>query len=397
MKNRKRVLFVHYGDNWIRGSEQCLLDLVTHLNRAQYTPYVWTNCEALHHRMQNDAMHSEYSPFTLLLGWKAPRFSVLGWYRLVKQGIDYIKRAQIDIIHVNSGAPCQWMSLAARITKTPMVTQLHSDYPMRDRLTLGLHFSPHIIAVSKAITEHLRRDGYKRDRLSVIHNGIDVDRLKHFSAVDLNEKLGIADDAYVFITVGSLIHRKGIDRILSAIRHLALEYPNTHLLVIGEGPQRHSLELNADELHINNHVHFVGEQTNVQGWLHASNAFVSGARNEAFGLVIIEAALAELPIVAPRVGGIPEIIRHKQTGLLYENSSIKPLVEAMRAVMKHPYPARALGVRAKQNVLARHTIQHNARAIEFVYEQLLEAQNLPEFSWLAAFRPVKTYITKHFA
>ncbi|CAM3625495.1 GDP-mannose-dependent alpha-(1-6)-phosphatidylinositol monomannoside mannosyltransferase [Vibrio aerogenes CECT 7868] len=394
MKKKHHILFVHYGDNWIRGSERCLLEHLAHLDKNSFRPFIWTNSEALHTEVKRMGLHSELSEFPLLFGWRKPRIDLLAWFRLVKQGMQMIRSNQINMIHLNSAAPCQWMNFSARMMNIPLLTQIHTDYPARDRLTLGLHFSPKIIAVSSAVTRSLIRDGYPQSRLSVIHNGIDTERLSEYAAVDIHEYLDLPEDAFVFLTVGSLIKRKGIDRILSALRHVALEYPQTHLVVIGDGPLRKNLELIADELHLTEQVHFVGEKDNAMGWMRGADAFISGARNEPFGLVITEAALAELPIIAPETGGIPEIISHKKHGLLYKNTGVKPMVDMMRLLLKNPAAARKLAQNANAHIRKNYTIEHNTQAIESHYRKALAARYIPSLSWFAACRPIKTYVSK---
>ncbi len=393
MSKQKNILYVHYGSDWIRGSERCVIDLIKHIDRARFTPFLWTNCEPLHNEMGKLHVHSELSAFPLLLGERAPKFDLVSWRALVTVARRYIRDAHIDLIHVNSAAPCQWMCLAASLEGVELITQVHSDYPARERLTLCLHRSPHIIAVSDAVTHNLRKDGYPSEQLSVVHNGIDVSRLESQTEQNVKGILELDDDAYLFATVGSLISRKGIDRIISALRYITLEYPNTHLVVIGDGPLRQRLESTAEYYRLEKHIHFVGEQPNVFGWLKGCDAFVSGARQEAFGLVIAEAALAELPIVAPEEGGIKEIVTHQKNALLYPNSGIKGLVKCMRAVRSNPNSALELALNARSHVLSHHTIAHNTRNIEAIYLRQLMAKQTRSPSLWRTLSPLKTFVT----
>ncbi|MGF1740278.1 glycosyltransferase [Vibrio profundum] len=397
MNSAKKVLFVHYGGDWIRGSERCLIDLITHIDRRAFTPQVWTNNESLKTEIAKLGVHCEVTPFPLLLGWQAPRFNVFAWKRLVNQARDIIQSEHIDLIHVNSAAPCQWMCHAAKLENVALVTQLHSDYPARDRLTLGIHNSPHIIAVSDAITGHLRKDGYPNEQLSVIHNGIDIERLSAQTAIDSKAQLGIANDDFLFVTVGSLIHRKGIDRILTALKNILRQSNNVHLLVIGEGNLRQTLEQTADRLNITEQVHFVGEKVNVLGWLQGCDAYVSAARSEAFGLVFMEAALAELPIVAPFEGGIKEILTHDETAILYENKGIKPLYDAMLRVIKHQSLADFIACSAKETALSHHTVTETTQRIEQIYWQVLQNPRPVKASWWRTTSPIRTYVTNRLA
>ncbi|MEF1174926.1 MULTISPECIES: glycosyltransferase [Vibrio] len=393
----KKILFVHYGDNWIRGSERCLLDLVKYLDDRQYHPFIWTNNQTLSRQLDIMNIDNEVNQFPLLLGWKAPRFDAANWLNLIEYGCKIIERESIDLVHVNSAAPCQWMIAAAKIKHIPLVTQLHCSYIARDRLTLGINASPHIIAVSKHAAQSLLDDGYPKSNLSVVHNGIDTQSLIDQPKVDVRKQLNIPEDDFVFATVGSLIHRKGVDRIMTALRHLTLEHPNAHLVVIGDGPLRSNLESQAELLRLAHCIHFVGEKSNVVGWLKDCDAFISGARNEAFGLVIAEASLANIPVIAPYEGGIPEFVRHGETGLLYKNVGIRSMTKAMRLVMANPKLSAYLATKGYEHIIAHHDLEVTCRAIEKVYLNLWQNKPIRSIGVLSTFLPLKAVMARRFS
>lgn len=387
------ILFVHYGDDWIRGSERTLLDLTRYLQDRKYRPFVWTNNRTLAKQLDLMGIDTELSLFTLMFGWKEPKFDFANWKALIKQGCELIENNNIELIHINSAAPCQWMIAAARIKNVPLVTQVHSDYPARDRLTLGVHLSPHIISVSHFAARSLIQDGYSKSRLSIIHNGIDTRSLLRQAEVNVREKLNIAKHDFVFATVGSLIHRKGVDRILTAMRYVLLEHPNIQLVVVGDGPQKQHLIDQADYLHLSDRIHFIGEQTNVVGWLKGCDAMVSGARSEAFGLVLAEAALAMIPVIAPFEGGIPEFIKHGQNGILYPNHRYAPLAKAMSCVVNRPQLNARLAKAAYRLITEQYDINHSFAKVERVYQHLLSKPCRSNSSIFSTLLPIKTHLS----
>ena len=392
MKNIKRILFVHYGDDWIRGSERCLLDLISHIDTTQFEPIVWTNNSMLALQLQQQQVECYQDDFPLLFGWHKPQLDLISWIKLLAKGRRLVQRKEIALVHVNSGAPCQWMTLVARSCCCPLVAHLHSEYLCRDRVTLGLHLSPNIVTASEAITQKLRQDGYPNQNLTVVHNGINVTRLSEQPEVNVAQRLNLDRDAVIFATVGSLIHRKGVDRILIALRHLLLEYPNSHLVVVGSGEKRSELIELSLSLHLEQHVHFVGEQPNVVGWLKGCHAFVSAAREEAFGLVIAEAAVANLPIIAPFEGGIPEIVQHGKTALLYANYGYAPLLEMMRCIHSHPQECGEIAQRATEHISEQFNVERYVGQIEQLYSRLI-AETSPDFPPLqSCLKPLKIAI-----
>lgn len=393
MKNN--ILYVHYGNDWIRGSENCLLDLIRYCPVYGFEAYLWTNNVSLHRYAQSCNINTQIDAFPLLLGWLKPRFHIVGWLNLIIKACRLIKQNKITMVHVNSGAPCQWMILATRLMNIPLVTQLHSAYPARDRITLGLHLSPHTIAVSNYVGQQLSKEGYPLERLSTIHNGIDVSKFVAQPKVDTKEVLGLPQDSFLFATVGSLIYDKGMDRIITAIQSLNMDNANVHLLVVGDGPLRCELERMAKTLYVENKVHFIGVQNNVVGWLKGCDAFVSGSRREAFGLAIAEATLADIPVVAPREGGIPEFIHHGTTGLLYPNHGTAPLTKMMAVVVEHQQFGKQLSRRARKHIAENFNIELSSRKVFQVYKQLLVEHKASVSLW-RTFIPLKTYLTKRF-
>ena len=389
---KRKILFVHYGDDWIRGSEKCLLDLIKYMEHHHYACYVWTNSRELSKQLELMNVPNQLNHFPLLLGWKPPKYNVSGWLGLIKHGCEIIEREKIDLVHINSGASCQWMLAAARMKKVPVVTQLHCPYPARDRLTLGLHLSPHIISVSQYVAEFMTKDGYPNEKISVIHNGIDTVSLSAQQKVDVKEALSIPEQDFVFATVGSLIHRKGVDRIITAMRHVTFEYPNVSLVVIGDGDLMDKLVQQASRLHLSNHIHFVGEQSNVVGWLKGCDAFISGARSEAFGLAVAEAALAKIPVIAPLEGGIPEFITHGETGILYQNQGTGPLEKAMRVLINHPELCQQYGMNGFDHITQNHDLSVSCRKVELLYRGLLEQPFVANRSPISTLSPLKTYV-----
>jgi len=369
MKNSKNILFVHYGDNWIRGSETCLIHLVASLDKAKYSPFVWSNCQPLIDHFEEQSVPAIYTPFQLLLGWKAPRFNVYQWGVQLKQAMSLIKRHDIDLVHINSGAPCQWMCIAAKLCSVPVVTQLHSDYQLRDRFTLGLHLSPNIACVSHDISKGLLSDGYPLDKLSVIHNGVVQQRS---SNKDVRATLGIPPSSFVFITVGSLIVRKGVDLIIQSLSRVQKQR-DSHLVVIGDGEDRENLTALAEDLGLASNVHFVGEKHDVADWLCSNvDAFISGARYEAFGLVLAEAGLAKLPVIAPRVGGIPEFIHHNRTGLLFDpNNPIDEMYHQMTRLMSDEQLRSELVNQLYHLTHSKLTVEANTQQFANLYRRVI--------------------------
>lgn len=372
-----RILFTHYGDEWIRGSERCLLDLLLHIDRKKYTPIVWCNSHVMADCVTAYGITVYLDKFPLLCGWKAPYFDLIALIKLIKKGIQLIDKHNIKILHANSGAPNQWLNFISRARRIPLIAQLHARYQLRDRISLGLHHVPMVVGVSKPVI-----DAITGNQRRVIANGIDCNRLNKQPTIDLRKQLGIDSNDFLIATTGSLIKRKGIDLIIDAVQQLKQQAVPIRLVVIGEGEQRNKIEQQVKRLDLGKAVFLLGEQRNVIGLLRNNvDVFVSAAREEVFGLVLAEAGLAGLPVIAPNIGGIPTVVENEVTGLLVAPESSHAISKAISTLYKNPPLRMQLGNAGRKHVLENFTIERNVNEFERLYRFLLHAPSM-QTSWL---------------
>lgn len=367
------ILFTHYGDNWLRGSEFCLINLLENLNRKKYTPVVWCNSTVLEEALLARGFTVYKSNFTILLGWKSPRLDILSYRQLVKFGSALVRQHNIQLLHSNSGAPTQWLSAVSAKMNIPLVTHLHCRYQLRDRIALGLHLPDRIVGVSRYVLEPLIADDIDEQRLSVIPNGIDTMLLDAQPSTNLRKKLNIDQSSFVIATTGSLIKRKGIDLLIDALPKLIQNNVPAHLLIIGSGEEEAQLRQQIKSLSLEGRVHLIGEQRNVVGILKATaNLFISAAREEAFGLVLVEAGLAGLPVIAPNVGGVSSVITHGENGLLIAPEDTNAIHSAIYELYKKPIKRIMLGATGRVTAFNYFDVRKYARRFESLYESVTQ-------------------------
>ncbi|MBL4783040.1 MAG: glycosyltransferase family 4 protein [Porticoccaceae bacterium] len=375
------ILFTHYGDDWIRGSERCLLDLLRYLDRSLFYPVLWCNSETMARAAAPLGIPVEVSPLPVLFSSRKPRFSIAAYCRLLRRGLDIVDKYGAKLIHANSGAPSQCLNIIARARHLPLISHLHSPYPLHQRLILGLHHASISVAPSHAVIEQLRGDGVPVECSRVINNGIDHTTLDKQRSFALRSALNITEDDFVIATTASLIHRKGIDLIIRALNEVRNKKLPAQLVIIGEGPERQALEELSNALALGPYIHFLGEQDEVSGLLRSGiDLFISAARQEAFGLVLAEASLAGLPLVAPAVGGIPEVVLHEQTGLLVPPEDIQALAASIVQLYADPELRMTLGKAGRHHVLQHFTIERNVAQFTRLYQRCL-AQSGLSMAW----------------
>ena len=320
------VLFTHFGDQWIRGSETLLLDLLARLDPARVQPIVWCNGVEMAEACRRAGHITERSDFAFYLDASSPPFDRSAYRTLLREATALARRHQVRVLHANSAAPTQWLLPVARNLRLPLLTHLHTSYLRRSRHVLLLHLADSLIGVSRHVLCGLRHDGVPEDRLRVIPNGIDFSRLRAPARADLRAGLGIPAHALVIGAPGSLIHRKGLDVLIQAFRRLEGQ---SHLLIAGSGPEHEALVGLVAGLGLAERVHFIGFSDAIGDFYRACDIVALASRAEAFGLVLAEAGFFGLPVVATTAGGIPEVVIDGETGLLVPPDDVPALAAAL--------------------------------------------------------------------
>jgi glycosyltransferase involved in cell wall biosynthesis len=377
------ILFAHWGDEGIRGSERVLLDLLGTLDRDRYTPTLWCNAATMADAARALDVPTRVSRMPILLGWDAPKLDVAGYRRLVQEGKALIQELGARVVHANSGAPNQWLVPAARAAQVPLVAHLHAIYGLRERCTLLLHQAPCIIGCSEAVVAPFWIDGVPRSRVRVIHNGVRVDRLQRGDASALRGSLGIGALAVVALGVGALVPLKGFDTVMRAVRLARDHGVDLHLLLAGEGPERARLDALRLELGLEGFVHFLGQRADVGAILRdAVDVAVIGSRVESFALVAAEAGAMGRPTIATRVGGIGEVVADGVTGILVPAGDATACADALTRIGRDEALRRTMGEAARVRVASKFSTAQATQAFEHLYQELAD-RPARSFGWSA--------------
>jgi glycosyltransferase involved in cell wall biosynthesis len=367
------VLFVHFGDEWIRGSEQVLLDLLSKLHN-QVRPIVWCNSQAMAAACRSAGITTYRTDFQFYFdypGPSQPNFQPRRFISQVRQGIELVRGHQIRAIHANSAAPCQWMVPVARLLKIPILAHLHAVYLRRTRFVSLAHQASMIAGCSQAVTNDFLTDGLNSELIKVIYNGINFDRLKTTVRGNLRQQLGIPDKAVVISSVGSLVAHKGHDDLICALKFIDPCVP-VHVILAGDGPMLADLEQLARDLNFASQVHFVGYRSDVGTIYKSTDILAVPSRFEAFGLVLAEGGYFEIPVVATSVGGIPEIVENGLTGLIVPPNDPVAFGAALTRLAIDKNLRKRLGITAKNRIKSRFSLDKMADIVSSVYQSLIE-------------------------
>ena len=190
-----------------------------------------------------------------------------------------------------------------------------------------------ILSVSEALKDEVIKLGVPKERAVVIPNGIDLEQFAVIEQSEARSRLGLDGNGRIVLCVSRLSHEKGIDVLLKAFSEVA--EPETTLVVVGDGDQKGELEGLIGELNLGDRVRLTGRRphTEIPLWMSASDLVVLPSRLEGHPNVVVEAHACGKPVVATRVGGVPEAIRSDDHGLLVDRDDPAALAEAIRAAL----------------------------------------------------------------
>ena len=293
-----------------------------------------------------------------------------------------IRQGQYDIVHTHISKAGILGRLAARRQDVPVVVHTYhgrvqemQGRSLKSRLFRACEqgaarWSDLLIAVSQATVQQCLDSGIGRpDQYRVIYNGID---LPHFLDYQRGTRPIAGPAGFPVIgTIGSLTAEKGIDVLLRAMPGLLGRHPRLQLCVIGDGPLRSQLQEIARELGIGEQAHFPGIVTDVRTWLAHLDVLVAPSLREGLPTVLLEGMALERPVVASRVGGVPEIVDDGVSGLLVPAGAPDELGQAIDLMLRDEGKRLEMGRAGRERVVERFGLEEMLRQTESAYDQLL--------------------------
>ena len=246
---------------------------------------------------------------------------------IILQMVHLMRRERIDVVHTLNFTANAWGRVAAKLAGVPRIIAHERGTAWTESATMRLvdralyHCTDRWLANSEAakivLTQHV---GVPADRIRVVYNGMPEPDRSRRDGTTLRERLGIDSKVPLVGAVGRLDTPKGFTFLLQAIPLVWESLPEAHFVLIGDGPLRGYLESEAGQLGLlkNGYVHFLGFLPNVPNLMPEMDLLVHPVIRESLGNVLIEAALARVPVVASNVDGCPEVVVDGETGLLVE-------------------------------------------------------------------------------
>ena len=233
--------------------------------------------------------------------------------------------------------------------------------------TVLAHAADAVFTVSDDLKQHLMREGFGERAIRVLHNGIDPgpapDRQARLTARRL---IGATDDHCVIMSVARLDPVKDLITLLEAFSHVRAAHTHVRLVIVGDGPERESLERAIIQRGLTGSVMLMGHRNDVRHLIAGADIYANSSIFEGVSLTILEAMAAGLPVVATRVGGNPEVVSHDM-GVLVPPRDAASLAAALVALVDAPARRAELGVNARTRLERYFSIEQMVREYASVY------------------------------
>jgi glycosyltransferase involved in cell wall biosynthesis len=240
-----------------------------------------------------------------------------------------------DIVHAHTARAHSLVALSriACCAAPPLIVTRRNCFQARSGPVSKAKYqsADHIIAISTPISRQLVDRGVSQDRISIIPSGIDVNTFDGVAPLSRDE-LRIPGHVTVIGTIAALTREKGHETLLLAASRLKRSAQDIHVLIVGDGPRAAALRDHSRELGLTSCTTFTGHRTDIERIFPLLDICVLPSHTEGLGTVILDALLAGIPVVASRVGGIPDIITDGRNGLLFDDGDSEGLADRLTAL-----------------------------------------------------------------
>ena len=283
------------------------------------------------------------------------------FYRLYTEA----KRIQPDVICTHFTRPLILGSVISRFLSIPYVHSEHCSPNYRKGVAavlskLSLRTTKKIICNSNFTkVDFDKKYSSIQERSVVVYNPVKKRINEH--NINIREELGIPQDYTVIGHVGGLVPWRDHITLLQAFSRIIEERTHCHLIIVGDGPCRKELEDTITTLNLNDAVSLVGYSENIASYLSSFNVFINPAIEEGFGIAVVEAMLAGLPVVLANAGAHPELVDDNKSGILYKKSDSLSLYEKIKQLIDQIEFRKKIGTEAKKEAERRFSLQNYAK------------------------------------
>lgn len=290
-----------------------------------------------------------------------------GWFRTFGYMLRRLKAGQIDVVHTHLTRATYFGAMSGFLRRVPVVATVHiaNHDQVYKRMARGRN---RLVAVSNYVRGMLHGRGIPDRFIDTVYNGTDFVELGPFVGDGVHDEFEIPRQRKLVGLVGRVCREKGHMLMVRAMKQVLEEHADSHLMFVGRIESDFDGELR-DEIQsqgIGEHTTFTGARQDIPRLLDAFEFTTMPSHKETFGIAAIEAMARRRPVVASRVGGLPEVVHHGQTGLLVD---LRPddLAEAVSYLLEHESERKQMGEMGRRIVEEKFTHRQMANRLQEVY------------------------------
>ncbi|MDF2882518.1 MAG: glycosyl transferase, group 1 family [Clostridiaceae bacterium] len=367
----KNVMIINLARQY-GGAEKVTEDILFNINKKKYNVFLVCLSNS---RFYNEIINKTNNTFTILtLPYK--KSSVLKYF--IKT-IKYINSNDIQIIHAHGAFSSLVGTICGKIKKIKVITTIHgrADFDRNQGLRAKIYkfmevflhkYNKYYLTVSEDLKKHMVESGLTSDKVLVMHNGISA-KIKTDNEINYKEKFFKKND-FMIASIGRLTKVKGHIYLLEALKKLNTNNIEVKCLIVGEGELQQYISEKIIEYNLDGNVKLIGFINNIDDIIMCSDAVVMTSLMEGLPLTILEAFRDSTIVLAPRVGGIPEVINHGENGLLYNSLNTDEIADELTKIKYKNYDLDTIKKNAFNSFLENWTTEKFIENTEKVYDSL---------------------------
>ncbi len=291
-----------------------------------------------------------------------------------------IREYQVDIYHSRDYKTCvigyilSWFNPRMKLLFTAHLWHDQDSMKMKFYTWLNLMTLKKfhkVIAVSEALKQFMSERGVDREKITVVHNSIDVDAWKRENITNnIREEFQIPATSKVVGYVGRLRYEKDISTLLNVAERVIQVHPESCFLIIGDGPVRKESEEQVQRMGLTDKILFPGFRKDTMNVYAALDVFVSASLTEGTPNTVLEAFAMEVPVIHTEVGGVGEIVQDGYDAILVQPGDIEGITQAVLSVLDNEEKARMLRENGRKSACIKYSFANRLKTIEAIYEEV---------------------------
>lgn len=286
-------------------------------------------------------------------------------------------RRDVEIVHLHSRRGADTLgAVAGTLARAPVVLTRRVDNREIDWI-VGAKYGLYrrIVAISAAVRDVLTDQGVPSDKISLVRSAVDASEwLSAEDAAARDGEFGLQPGVPAGAMVAQFVPRKGHWVLMHALAILRRHGLTPNVVLFGRGPMRDKVAALAETAGVADQIRFAGFRDDLYRWLGAFDFCVHPALKEGLGVAALQAGAAGIPVVGGRAGGIPEVVKDCETGLLCPPGDAGALADAIERLLEDPEGARALGRRARTRIESRFSIDAMVEGNIEVYREVIRGR-----------------------